>query len=138
MLPGQSSSSSAEVCTVLPHLLQVLGTLVLFPRDGLQGCGCRILPRLASNPGTAGLQSGALSSLAGQAGAAPGSNITGKVWPDITRGNEAPGGPNTRMGQVVNMMKNLFTESVRNEGAEVASGYVTVKRQITYLMLSML
>ena len=41
------------------------------------------------------------------------------------------------MGQVVNMMKNLFTESVRNEGAEVASGYVTVKRQITYLMLSM-
>ena len=131
VLPGQSSSSSAEVCTALPHLLQVLGTLVLFPRVGLQGCGCRILPRLASNPGTAGLQSGALSSLAGQAGAAPGGDITGKVWPDITRGNEAAGGTNTRMGQVVNVMKYLFTESERNEGPEVASGNVAVERQFT-------
>ena len=71
------------------------------------------------------------SSLAGQAGAAPGGDITGKVWPDITRGNEAAGGTNTRMGQVVNVMKDLFTESERNEGVEVASGDVAVERQIT-------
>ena len=38
------------------------------------------------------------SSLAGQAGSTPGSDITGKVWPDITRGNKAAGGTNTRMG----------------------------------------
>ena len=71
------------------------------------------------------------SSLAGQAGSTPGSDITGKVWPDITRGNKAAGGTNTRMGQVVNVMKDLFTESERNEGAEVASGDVAVERQIT-------
>ena len=59
--PGQSSSSAAEVCTALPHLSQVQGTLVLFPRDGLQSWGCQIRPRLGSNPGTAGLQSGTLS-----------------------------------------------------------------------------
>ena len=29
--------------------------LVLFPRDGLQGWGCRNWPRLGSNPGTTGL-----------------------------------------------------------------------------------
>ena len=53
------------------------------------------------------------------------------MWPDITRGNEAVGGMNTRIGQVVNVMKDLFTESERNEGAEVASGDVAVERQIT-------
>ena len=35
--------------------------LVLFPRDGLQGWGCRNGPQLGSNPGTARLQSGTLS-----------------------------------------------------------------------------
>ena len=74
----------------------------------------------------------------GEAGSTPGSNITGKVWPDITRGNEATGSTNTGMGQIVNVMKYPFTERVRNEGAEVASGDVAVERQITYLMLSML
>ena len=39
--PGQSSSSSAEVCTALPHLSQVQGILVLFPRDDLQSWDCR-------------------------------------------------------------------------------------------------
>ena len=53
------------------------------------------------------------------------------MWPDITRGNEAAGGTNTRMSQVVNVMKYLFTESERNEGPEVASGNVAVERQFT-------
>ena len=77
-------------------------------------------------------------SLTGETGATPGSDVTGKVWPDITRGNEAAGGTNTRMCQVVNVMKYLFTESERNEGPEVASGNVTVKRIVIYLMLGML
>ena len=79
-----------------------------------------------------------LGGLAGKAGAAPSSDVTGEMWPNITRRKEVASGTDARMSPVVNMMKNLFTESVRNEGAEVASGYVTVKRQITYLMLSML
>ena len=47
-----------------------------------------------------------LGGLAGKAGAAPGSDITGEMWPNITRGKEAASGTDARVSQVVNLMKN--------------------------------
>ena len=76
-------------------------------------------------------------SLAGETGATPGSDVTGKMRPDITRGNEAASSPDARMSQIMDVMENQFTERLRTEGAEVAGGNVTVKRNVTYLMLGM-
>ena len=47
-----------------------------------------------------------LGGLAGKAGAAPGSDITGEMWPNITRGKEAASGTDARVSQVVNVMEN--------------------------------
>ena len=41
------------------------------------------------------------------------------------------------MSQIMDVMENQFTKRLRNEGAEVAGGNVTVKRNVTYLMLGM-
>ena len=61
-----------------------------------------------------------LGSLAGQAGATPGRDVTGEMWPNITGRKEAASGTDARMSQVVNMMKNGFTQRMRNEGTEAA------------------
>ena len=58
---------------------------------------------------------------------APGSDITGQVRPDITRGNETSCSPDARVSQVMDMVKHHFMESVRDKGAEVASGNVSLK-----------
>ena len=47
-----------------------------------------------------------LDSLAGKAGVAPGSNITGEMWQNIAIGKEAASGADARVSQVVNLMKN--------------------------------
>ena len=47
-----------------------------------------------------------LGGLAGEAGVAPGSDVTGEMWPNITGGNEVVGGTDARMSQVMNVMKN--------------------------------
>ena len=47
-----------------------------------------------------------LGGLAGKAGAEPGSDITGEMWPNITRGKEAASGTDARVSQVMNVMKN--------------------------------
>ena len=70
-------------------------------------------------------------SLTGEAGATLGSDVTRKVRPDITGGNEAASSTNARMSQIMDVMENQFTKRLRNEGAEVASGNVAVKRNIT-------
>ena len=77
-------------------------------------------------------------SLAGESGATPGSDVTGKMRPDITRGNEAGSSPDARMSQIRDVMENQFTKRLRNEGVEVAGGNVTVMRNVTDLMLGML
>ena len=43
---------------------------------------------------------------AGKAGVAPGSDITGEMWQNITIGKEAASGADARVSQVVNLMKN--------------------------------
>ena len=58
---------------------------------------------------------------------APGSDITGQVRPDITRGNETSCSPDARVSQVMDMVKHHFMESVRDKRAEVASGDVSMK-----------
>ena len=70
-------------------------------------------------------------SLTGEAGVAPGSDVTGKMRPDITGGNEEASSTDARMSQIMDVMENQFTKRLRNEGVEVASGNVTVKRNIT-------
>ena len=77
-------------------------------------------------------------SLTGETGATPGSDVTGKMRPDITGGNEAASSTDARMSQIMYVMENQFMKRLRNEGAEVASGNVTVKRIVIYLMLGML
>ena len=77
-------------------------------------------------------------SLTGETGATPGSDVTRKMRPDITGGNEAASSMDARMSQIMDVMENQFTKRLRNEGAEVAGGNVTVKRNITTLMLGML
>jgi hypothetical protein len=51
-----------------------------------------------------------LGSLAGDTGTAPLVDVTGKVWPDITGGDEAAGGPGTRVGNVVKVLEKWETE----------------------------
>ena len=46
---------------------------------------------------------------------------------DITRGNEALCSPDARVSQVLDVVKHGFTESVRDRGAEVARGNVSMK-----------
>ena len=70
-------------------------------------------------------------SLTGETGATLGSDVTRKVRPDITGGNEAVSSKNARMCQIMDVMENQFTKRLRNVGAEVAGGNVAVKRNIT-------
>ena len=77
-------------------------------------------------------------SLTGETGATPGSDVTRKMRPDITGGNEAASSTDARMSQIMDVMENQFTKRLRNEGAEVAGGNVAMKRNVTYLMLGML
>ena len=79
-----------------------------------------------------------LGGLAGNTGAAPSSDVTGEMWPNITGRKEAASGTDARMSQVVNMMKNGFTQRMRNEGAEVAGRNITVEKNVTKRMLGML
>ena len=79
-----------------------------------------------------------LGGLAGKAGAAPSSDVTGEMWPNITRRKEVASGTDARMSPVVNMMKNGFTQRMRNEVAEVASRNITVEKNVTKWMLGML
>ena len=77
-------------------------------------------------------------SLAGETGTTPGSDVTGKMRPDITRGNEAASSPDARMSQIMDVMENQFTKRLRNDRAEMAGRNVTVKRNVIYLVLGML
>ena len=77
-------------------------------------------------------------SLTGETGVTPGSDVTRKVRPDITVGNEAASSTNARMSQIMDVMENQFTKRLRNEGAEMAGRNVTVKRNVIYLVLGML
>ena len=70
-------------------------------------------------------------SLTGETGATPGSDVTRKMRPDITGGNEVASSTDARMSQIMDVMENQFTKRLRNEGAEVASGNVAVKRNVT-------
>ena len=79
-----------------------------------------------------------LGGLAGNTGAAPSSDVTGEMWPNITGRKEAASGTDARMRQVVNMMKNGFMQRMRNEGAEVAGRNITVEKNVTKRMLGML
>ena len=79
-----------------------------------------------------------LGSLAGNTGAAPSSDVTGEMWPNITGRKEAASGTDARMSQVVNMMKNGFTQRMRNEGVEVAGRNITMEKNVTKRMLGML
>ena len=79
-----------------------------------------------------------LGGLAGKTGAAPSSDVTGEMWPNITGRKEVASGTDARLSQVVNMMKNGFTQRMRNEGAEVAGRNITVEKNVTKRMLGML
>ena len=79
-----------------------------------------------------------LGGLAGNTGAAPSSDVTGEMWPNITGRKEAASGTDARMSQVVNMMKNGFTQRMRNEGVEVAGRNITMEKNVTKRMLGML
>ena len=79
-----------------------------------------------------------LGGLAGNTGAAPSSDVTGEMWPNITGRKEAASGMDARMSQVVNMMKNGFMQRMRNEGAEVAGRNITLEKNVTKRMLGML
>ena len=77
-------------------------------------------------------------SLTGEAGVAPGRDVTGKMRPDITGGNEEASSTDARMSQIMDVMENQFTKRLRNEGAEIAGRNVTKKRNVIYLVLGML
>ena len=79
-----------------------------------------------------------LGGLAGNTGAAPSSDVTGEMWPNITGRKEGASGTDARMSQVVNMMKYGFMQRMRNEGAEVAGRNITVEKNVTKRMLGML
>ena len=70
-----------------------------------------------------------LCRLAGKRRATPGSDITRKVRPNIARGNEAAGGTNARMSQIMYVMKNCLAERLRNKRPEVTGRNITMERK---------
>ena len=75
--------------------------------------------------------------LTGKTGTAPGSDIPGKVGPDITGGDEAASSPDSRVCQVVNVVKDSTAKGVGNKGAERTGGNITMKRNTKNLVLGM-
>ena len=66
--------------------------------------------------------------VAGGARAAPMEDITGKVRPNITGGDEAAGGTAARMRDIVEQGEHGAAEGSGNKGTESASGDVAMKQ----------